>query len=98
MFVCSAVDSDITGSSVDDVGLVSLREHLFFLKFYIRDAGNTPLVGDGTLFGRDHSRYTRECWLRTLAVLHLGVLVMWHSHIRDLSPTAEAVRELLIRG
>ena len=26
------------------------------------------------------------------AVLHPGVPVMWHSHIRDLSPTAEAVR------
>ena len=26
------------------------------------------------------------------AVLHPGVPVMWHTHIRDMSPTAEAVR------
>ena len=49
--------------------------------------------------GRGHGRYTRECQLCTLAVLHPGVLVMWHSHIRDLSPTAEAVKgELLTQG
>ena len=43
--------------------------------------------------GRDYGRYPRECWLSTLGVLHPGVPVMWHTHIRDLSPTAEAVRE-----
>ena len=43
-------------------------------------------------FGRDHSRYPKECRLCTLAVLHPGVPVMWQTHIRDLSPTAEAVR------
>ena len=42
--------------------------------------------------GRDCGRYTRECWLSTLGVLHPGVPVMWYAHIRDLSPTAEAVR------
>ena len=66
---------------------------IFFVNSYIGDAGNTPLVDDGTLLGRGHSRYSRECWLCTLAVLHPGVTVMWHTHIRDLSPTAEAVRE-----
>ena len=66
MFVCSAVNSDTTGSSVDDV-VVSLREHVFFLNSYIGDAGNTPLVGDGTPLGRDNSRYPRECQLYTLA-------------------------------
>ena len=60
--------------------------------FYIGDAGNTPLVDDGTPPGRDHSRYPRECRLKTLAVLHPGVPVMWHTRIGDLSPTAEAVR------
>ena len=42
--------------------------------------------------GRDDRRYTRECWLCTLGVLHPGVPVMWQTHIRDLSPSAEAVR------
>ena len=36
--------------------------------------------------------------LSTLAVLHPGVPVMWHTHIRDLSPTAEAVRGAHIQG
>ena len=63
-----------------------------FLNFHIGDAGNTPLVGDGTPLGRDHSRCPRECQLGALAVLHPGVPVMWHTHIRDLSPTAEAVK------
>ena len=31
-------------------------------------------------------------------VLHPGVPVMWHTHIRDLSPTAEAVREAVCQG
>ena len=66
---------------------------MFFLNFYIGDARNTPLVGDGTPLGRDHNRYPRERRLCTLAVLHPGVPVMWHTHIRDLSPTVEAVRE-----
>ena len=39
--------------------------------------------------GRDRGRYSRECWLSTLGVLHPGVPVMWYGHIRDLSPTAE---------
>ena len=69
-----------------------MREILFFLNLYFGDAGNTPLVGDGTPLGLDHSRYSKECRLCTLAVLHPGVPVMWHTHIRDLSPTAEAVR------
>ena len=42
--------------------------------------------------GRDRGRYTRECWLSTLGVLNPGVPVMWYTHIRDLSPTAEAVK------
>ena len=42
---------------------------------------------------RDCGRYPRECWLSTLGVLHPDVPVMWYAHIRDLSPTAEAVRE-----
>ena len=57
------------------------------------DAGNTPLVGDGTLIGRGHDRYPNECRMGALAVLHPGVPVMWHTHIRDRSPIAEAVRE-----
>ena len=58
---------------------------MFFLNFYIGDAGNTPLVDDGTLLGRDHSRYTigsaaswRPC---NVAYPHQGLV-----------PTAEAVR------
>ena len=43
-------------------------------------------VGDGTSLGRGHGRYPNECRLCTLAVLHPGVPVMWHTHIRDLSP------------
>ena len=39
--------------------------------------------------GRDRGRYPRECWLSTLGVLHPGVPVMWHGHIRDLFPTVE---------
>ena len=66
--------------------------------FYIGDARNTPLVDDGTSLGRDHSRYPKECRLCTLAVLHPGVPVMWHTHIRDLSPTAEAVMGPLYQG
>ena len=62
-----------------------LRE-LFFLNAYIGDAGNTPLVDDGTPPGRGHGRYPRECRLCTLAVLHPGVPVMWHSHIRRTGP------------
>ena len=42
--------------------------------------------------GRDRGRYSRECWLSTLGVLHPGVPVTWYGHIRDLFPTAEAVR------
>ena len=38
---------------------------------------------------RDRGRYSRECWLSTLGVLHPGVPVMWYGHIRDLFPTAE---------
>ena len=34
-----------------------------------------------------------SAWLSTLGVLHPGVPAMWHAHVRDLSPTAEAVRE-----
>ena len=71
--------------------LAVLTESSFFLNFYIGDAGNTPL-------GRDHSRYSKECRLCTMTVLHPGVPVMWHSHIRNLSPTAEAVRGALYQG
>ena len=39
--------------------------------------------------GRDRGRYSRECWLSTLGVLHPGVPVMWYGLIRDLFPTAE---------
>ena len=59
---------------------------------YVGDAGNTPLVDAGTRSGRDYGRYSRECWLSALGVLHPGVTVMWYAHIRDLFPTAEAVR------
>ena len=55
--------------------------------------GTLRLVGDGTLIGRGHDRYPNECRMGALAVLHPGVPVMWHTHIRDLFPTAEAVRE-----
>ena len=65
---------------------------VIFPEFYLGDAGNTPLVDDGTPLGRGHGRYPNECRLFSLAVLHPGVPVMWHTHIRDLSPTAEAVR------
>ena len=54
-------------------------------------------MGAGTP-GRDDSRYTKECWLCTLGALHPGVLVMWQTHIRDLSPTAEAVRGAACQG
>ena len=40
-----------------------LTESSFFLIFfYIGDAGNTPLVADGTSLGRDHSRYLPVFW------------------------------------
>ena len=42
--------------------------------------------------GRDCGRHPRECWLSTLGVLHPGVPVMWQTHIRDLSPTAEGCK------
>ena len=42
--------------------------------------------------GRDYGRYSRECWLSTLGVLHPGVPVMWQTHIRDPSPTAESCK------
>ena len=42
--------------------------------------------------GRDRGRYTGECWLSTLGVLHPGVPVMWYGHIRDLSPSAEGCK------
>ena len=42
--------------------------------------------------GRDYGRYPSECWFSALGVLHPGVPVMWYAHIRDLSPTAKAVR------
>ena len=64
--------------------LACLVEGTFFLNSHIGDAGNTPLVGDGTSFGRGHGRYPNECRLGALAVLHPGVPVMWHTHIRDL--------------
>ena len=51
LFVCSAVDSDITGSSVDDIVVLSRCGNICFPEFYIGDAGNTPLVGVGTLLG-----------------------------------------------
>ena len=65
---------------------------VIFLNFYVGDAENTPLVDVGTSLGRGYGRYPNECRLRTLAVLHPGVPVVWHTHIRDLSPTADAVR------
>ena len=51
-----------------------------FVFLYVGDAGNTSLS------------LPQECWLSALGVLHPGVPVMWYGHIRDLSPTAEAVR------
>ena len=62
-----------------------------FLNFYVGDAGNTPLVDVGTSLERGYGRYPNECRLRTLAVLHPGVPVMWQTHIRDLFRTVEAV-------
>ena len=40
--------------------------------------------------GRDCGRCSRECWLFVLGVLHPGVSVLWQTHIRDLSPSAES--------
>ena len=59
-----------------------------FLNSHTGDAVNTPLVDHGTSLGRGHGRYTNECRLGALAVLHPGVPVMWHTRIRDLFPTA----------
>ena len=64
-----------------------------FLLFLLRYGCREHFVsGCWPSSGRDRGRYTRECWLSTLGVLHPGVPVMWYGHIRDLSPTAEAVR------
>ena len=54
--------------------------------FYVGDAGNTSLVDAGTLLGA--TSVVTPGWLSALGVLHPGVA----AHIRDLSPTAEAVR------
>ena len=51
MFVCSAEDSASQAHLLTSSGLVSLQKLLFFLNFYIGDAGNTPLVGVGTPLG-----------------------------------------------
>ena len=63
------------------------------LLLYVGDAGNTSLVDAGTPLGVTAVVTPRECWLSTLGVLHPGVPAMWKAHIRDLSPSAEAVRE-----
>ena len=73
LFVYSTVDSDITGSSVDDVVVLSRCGNLcFFLNFYIGDAGNTPLVDAGTPLGRDHSRYPQR-----VPIVYIGGAASW---------------------
>ena len=64
----------------------------FSSSFYVGDAGNTSLVDAGTPLGATAVVTPEECWLSTLGVLHPGVPVMWYAYIRDLFPTAEAVR------
>ena len=61
---------------------------------YVGDAGNKHFVSRcWHCPGRDYGRYPGSgCQLSTLGVLHPGVPVMWYAHIRDLSPTAEAVK------
>ena len=91
---CKALDATIT----IDLSLVNLPCSLkrfgnFFLNSYVGDAGNTSLVDAGTPLGATAVVTPRSASYLLLGVLHPGVPVMWHGHIRDLSPTAEAVRE-----
>ena len=67
-------------------GLLALPHGLLLLRWGCREHF---VIGCWHSSGRDRGRYTRECWLSTLGVLHPGVPVMWNGHIRDLSPTAE---------
>ena len=63
MFVCSAVDSDITESSE--------QELLFFLNFYIWDAGNTPLLGLALPWARPQSSPQR------VPIVYIGGAASW---------------------
>ena len=72
-------------------GPIAKISYLVFF-FYVGVAGNTSLVDAGTLLGATAVVTPGSAGLSTLGVLHAGVLVMWYAHIRDLSPTAEAVR------
>ena len=65
---------------------------MFFLKFYVGDAGNTPLVDAGTPLGATAVVTPGSAGLSTLGVLHPGVPVIWQTHIRDLSPKAEGFK------
>ena len=58
------------------VSLVSLREQFFLILLTTDLSASAGMCAQNLLLG----------------VLHPGVPVMWHTHIRDLSPTAKAVR------
>ena len=97
MFVCSAEDSASQAHLLMMLWSCLVAEAVFFLNSHIGDAGNTPLVGDGTLIRRGHGRYPNECRMSTLAVLHPGVPVMWHTHIRDEDARLRPIRLRTIR-
>ena len=65
---------------------------LLFFTFLRWDAGNPPLVDVCTSLGCGYGRYPQWVPFEYVGVLHLGVPVLWHTHIRDLSPTAESCK------
>ena len=57
-------DLDVWQDRLGIFTLVKSCGNFFFLNSYIGDAGNNPLVDDGTHLGRDHNRYSRDCLLK----------------------------------
>ena len=95
MFVCSAEDSDITGSSVDDVVVLSRCGNIFpeFLHWGCREHS---VSGDGTPLGATTAVPQR------VLVVYIGSAASWRPcnvayPQQDLSPTAEAVRGRLTK-
>ena len=71
MLVCSTVDSAITESSVDDVVVLPCCGNLFFLNFYVGDAGNTPLMGLALSWARPQSLPQR------VLIVYIGGAASW---------------------
>ena len=69
-----------------DLPDLSFAPRILSSSFYVGDAGNTSLVDAGTLLGATLVVTPDSAGLSALGVLHPDVPVMWHVHIRDLSP------------